>query len=226
MQNHNFTIVNTDTDSISFCKSDQSFISPEEEKYLINEINSLMPEHIKFDSEGVFQKVIVIKAKNYLLYDGNKLKIKGSALKATTKCPALKQLIKDILQAVLDDKDNFKEIYDNYAKEILDIKDMSRWCSRVTITDKMLKNTRKNEVVKRDALAGSEYREGDRCYMFYKSDNTMSLLENFNGDYNIDRLLENLYTTMEVFSPIMDMTQFPNYKLKKNKPLLEELRRK
>lgn len=226
MNNYNFKLANCDTDSIMFCKPDQTSFTKEEQEKLLQEINNLFPEKIKWEHDGIFSKVVVVKTKNYLLYDGNKLKIKGSALKASTKCPALKQLIKDILQAVLDDKDNFKEIYDNYAKEILEIKDMSRWCSRVTITDKMLKNTRKNEVVKRDALIGSEYREGDRCYMFYKSDNTMSLLENFNGDYNIDRLLENLYTTMEVFSPIMDMSQFPNYKLKKNKSLLEELRRK
>lgn len=220
---NNYILGPVDTDSISICKPDMTPFTLEEQEKILEEMNKLYGGYIKWKHDGIYPTVIVLKAKNYVLYDGKKIKIKGSALRASTKCPALKEFIKELIDYILQDKTNYQELYFKYVKEIMSIKDISRWSSRITITDKIFKNERTNETKKRQALEGSEYVEGDRCYMFYKSDDTMCLVENFNGDYHVDRLLENLYDTVQIFSPILDMSLFPNFKLKKNKVLLQEI---
>ncbi len=224
----NYLLGPVDTDSISFCKPDFSPFSKEEQDSLLKEINALLPELIQYDHDGYFPKVICLKAKNYILYDGSKVKIKGSALKATTKCPALKEFIKRIIDyMVYNDNiidNDLISLYNQYVKEIMNVKDISRWSARKTISDKVLESDRTNEAKLRTAIEGSEIVEGDRCHVYYKSDNSLSLVQNFDGDYNKDRLLQNLYDTAYTFETVLDCDKlFKNYKLKKNKKDLEEL---
>jgi hypothetical protein len=222
--NHDFKIVNADTDSISFCKADGGEFSAEEQTRLLNELNSLFPSQIHWEHDGIYSKFIVLKAKNYILYNGKKVKIKGSALRASTKEPALKEFIKEIIDAMLYDKNNYQEIYWKYAQEIMNVQDMKRWASRKTITTAVLGGKRTNEKKVLDALEGSEYVEGDRVFMFFKSDQSLSLIENFNGDYCKKTLLKKLFNTAQIFGNILDVKQiFPNLTLKRNGTLLNEM---
>jgi DNA polymerase I len=222
---HDFIICPTDTDSISFCKADQSPITKEELKSLLDELNSLSPEKILWEDDGYFEKVIALKAKNYILFDGKKIKIKGNSLKATVKAPALKELLKRFIETMvkIDDREEMiktlQYIYLEYMNEIHSgITDIKRWSVRKTLTSTMEDSDRANETKVMDAIQGSDYREGDRFYTFYRSDDTICLVENFNGDYNKDRLFKNIFDTICTFDTILPIKDlFFNYELKRNK---------
>lgn len=224
---NSFTIVNADTDSISFTRADSGPFTPDDQVAFLREVNGLFPDKIKFENDGYYKTVIVVKAKNYVLYDGTKITYKGSALKASTKEPALKEFIKNILKAIIENEtvsdDTFKFIYSTYVKEIMDVRDINRWATRKTVTDNVLNAKRTNEQKVLDAIENSEYAEGDRIYCYFKSDDSLALVENFDGDYNKDKLLEKLFKTALVFDTIIDKTIFVNYKLKKNKSVLDNI---
>lgn len=222
MKAHDFVLVNADTDSISFCKKDSSPFTQEETEELLNEVNSLFPERINFENDGVFKKVIVIKAKNYVLWDGKKMKTKGSALKATTKEPALRELIDRIINQMLNESNDYVNTYNEYVKEALLVKDMKRWASRKSITEAVLNPERTNEQKVADALEGEEFQPGDRRYFYFKSDGSLSLLENFNGDYDKYKLIEKIWKTMQIFSTVLDVSILPKYHLKTKRKLLDE----
>jgi len=225
-----FTLVNGDTDSISFCKPDFSEIISEERKELLEDLNSLYPEQINWEDDGYYSTCIVVKAKNYVMHDKNEknptkqLKYKGSAIKATTKEKALQQFIKDIIDAILNKTNNYKEIYESYVKEIIDMPDINRWASKKTITEKVLnpKQTAQEKIF--EAIQGKDYSEGDKFYFFFKSDNSLCLVEDYDGDYNVVKLLKKLYDTAIVFKSILPIEKlFIKYYIKKNQQLLQNL---
>jgi DNA polymerase elongation subunit (family B) len=219
-----FNVPNADTDSISYCKRDGEFITESEREENLKAINALYPERIRWEDDGYYPTVAILKAKNYVLFDGKKTKIKGSALKASTKPPALKEMIKEVIDSILNHKQNYVEIYNKYIKEACDVQDIKRWSSRKTISEKTLNSERTNEARIRDTLDGSEYVEGDRIWVYYKDKNTLELAEKFNGQYDVDRLLGMVYDTIYVFETVLDCDAlFKNYKLKKNKEALKEL---
>jgi len=216
-----FVLVNADTDSITVAKKEGEASTEEERNSLLKELNSLFPEKIKWEDDGYYLKIIVLKAKNYVLYDGKKIKIKGSALKATTKPQALKEFINKSIEYIVKTEkflvSDLISLYNMYVTEIKNMKDIKRWSARKTISDKTLNSERSNEAKLRDAIEGSEINEGDRCWVFYKSDDSLCLVEAFDGDYNQKRLLKNLFDTVKVFETIIDVKEhFKNYSLKKN----------
>lgn len=220
---HDFTLVNCDTDSIMICKADQSFISDDEANILINELNSLFPETIKWDDDGYFKTVAILKAKNYVMEDAKgKVKIKGAALKATSKEPALKEFINKIIDSILNDREDFKEIYETYVQEILNVKDIRRWSSKKTLSNTMLESDRTNETVIIDAIEGTEYKEGDRFFVFYDDRDKVTLVEKFTGRYSKLRLLGKLYDTAYVFDTILVTEDlFTDYSLLKHFKVLD-----
>lgn len=233
-KNHNFILGPCDTDSISFSKEDQSPFTPEEQKSILDEINSIMPEFIQYSHDGYFARVIVLMAKNYVLYDptakkGKEVTYKGSAIKAKGKAPALQAMIKQFIDVLLftpDDKhhEELLKIYNSLAKEIDNITDMKRWCSRKTISATTLSSERANETKIVDAIAGTDYVEGDRIYTYFKEDKTLGLLEHFDGKYDKVKLFKDLYTTTETFGAILPIkTLFMNYSLVKNQKKIKDL---
>jgi hypothetical protein len=114
------------------------------------------------------------------------------------------------------------QIYNDYVSEIKQIKDIKRWVSRKTLTSKIYSSPRANEKKVLDAIQGTEYTEGDRAYFFFREDGTLALVEHFDGKYDKDRLLHKLFQTSKVFETVLPTADlFLNFKLKKNKPLLE-----
>ncbi len=218
-----FKIVNADTDSISICYGDGRDFSGDADG-LLREVNGLFPSKIRFEHDGFYKKIIVVKAKNYILWDGKKLKYKGSALKASTKEPALKEFIKRVIDSMLYDKNDYTHVYNEYVKEIMQVKDIKRWVTRKTLSDKVFKAKRTNEQKVLDAIDGTEYTEGDRAYFYFREDGTLGLAEHFDGNYDKDKLLEKLFKTAKTFETVLDVkTLFPNYSLKKNKELLRSI---
>ena len=221
---HNFVIANLDTDSLMFSKPDGAAFTQEEQEKLQEELNSINDEMIRWEHDGYFPKVIIFKAKNYVLWDGKKLKKKGSGIVASTKEPALKEFIGEIIDAIINDRTNYTEIYHKYVREIKSVENMRRWVTRKTVTKSVLYPERTNEQKVADAIKDTGYVLGDRVYMFFKKDDSLCLLEKFDGDYNQDSLLSKLHSTAKIFSTVLDVKSlFPNYSLKRNQKALQEL---
>jgi hypothetical protein len=230
MKTHNFALVGGDTDGLAFKKPDQGPFTIVERMSLIHELNSLMDGLITWEDDGVFPVQVVVKTKNYVLVDETgKQKIKGSALKASMKENALKQFVKDIIYILVDTDQNLvdskvNEIYLKYAKELLTLIDISNWCSKKTITKAVLTNTRTNEKRVRDALKGRPVQEGDKIYTFFKTPTEISLMEDFDGTYDVNALLGKLYDTVCIFETVINIKAIPNLTLKRNKEILLNLR--
>lgn len=225
MSSHNFIIGPTDTDSISLTKSDMTPFSKQEVENLVKEINGISPEFMKWENDGYYETCIAVRAKNYVLWDGKKLVVKGASLKATVKSPAMKQFIMDIIWCIIKEEYNYSEIYLRYVKEIMNVTDISRFAVRKTITNKVMEAERTAAQKILTAIEDSEesYAEGDKAYVYYKKDNSLALIDKFDGDYNETRLLKNLYDTAICFETIIDKTLFVNYSLKKNQKALQEV---
>jgi DNA polymerase I len=228
-ESRRFPIVNADTDSISFCAGK---LTEEQRATFLTELNTLYPGRIRFEDDGYYSTVIVAAGKNYALFKDGKVKYKGSAIKSTQREPALQDFIKKVIGTIAESPEEqtdilhktLKKIYDKLAHEILNINDIRRWATRKTITEKVLNASRANEQKVKDAIEGTEYVEGDRAYFFFRNDTSQCLVERFDGDYDKSRLFEKLYKTAEIFDTILPVKElFPNYKLKRNKKLLESL---
>jgi DNA polymerase, archaea type len=222
-ENKAFKIVNADTDSITFCYPDYNDMSLEHRKELLVDLNNLYPERIHFEDDGYYKTIIVLMAKNYILYDGKKIKTKGSALKDAKKEIALKEFLFSVIETIINGKDNYSEIYNKYITEALNIQDIKRWCSKKTISSKVLKNERTNEAKIRDAIKDAGYSEGDKAFVYYKPDGSLGLVEKFDGVYDKEKMLEKVHKTALTFENIIDKSIFPNYKLKKNKGILNAI---
>lgn len=224
--NHQFQISNCDTDSISFCKPDGTPFSLEERKQLVKEINDISPEFMKWADDGYYQKVIILRTKNYILYDGKKITYKGSSLKDQKKETALKEFLYEIIDSIIQEKYNYVEIYHKYVKEILNLKDIKRWSSKRTISEKTFSSDRSNETKVKDAINGTEYKEGDRIWVYFDINDNLKLAENYNNDHNVIRLLKKLFETSKTFATIIPKDTFTNYSLKNKKIslLLESLK--
>lgn len=211
-KNNTYSIVNADTDSISITNG-----NPLNADKCISELNLLSGKGINWENDGYYDKVIVLKAKNYVLFS-DKTVIKGSALKATTKEKALQQYIKQVLDIIKQGNTNeLVPHYESYVTQIMNLKDISEWCSKKTVTKAVLNGTRTNETRVMEAIKDVEgIQEGDKFYVFFKTDKELCRLEDFDGIYDKKKLLGKLYNTVKIFSSVLDIKQFKNYSLIKN----------
>jgi DNA polymerase elongation subunit (family B) len=214
-----FQIVNVDTDSFSYTTGKK--LSEDEFKSHINEINALFKDGIRWEDDGYYDKVLVVKTKNYVLVEGKKIKIKGSGLKGTMKEKALQDFMNDVILLLLKKRrDHIYSLYMQYANEIKDITDMTRWAMKKTITKAVLEPQRKQEQNVFDAIKDVNYQEGDKFRMFYDTKDTLKLVDEFNGTYDHDSYFKKLHETLCIFETLIDPSLFPNFKVGRNKELL------
>ena len=147
-------------------------------------------------------------------------------MKGSTKSEALKEFTKKVIETIAyhpnEVEAKLKELYSQYVAEIMNVQNIKRWSARKTLSSTMLESDRTNELRVLEALKGSDYREGDRFYTFFRSDDTQCLAENFDGDYNKPRLLKNLFDTISIFDTVIPVKEwFINYSLKRNYKLLD-----
>lgn len=206
------------------CKQDQSPFTEEENASLLKELNSIFPTKIQWMPDGNFKKSIIFRTKNYVLWDGVKQKLKGSAVKAPAKEKAIREFVQQTIQAILDEKTNFTEIYNKYVLECLNVKDINRFATRKTLTDKTYSSERANETKIIQAIEGTEYQEGNRIWVYFTKEGTLKLVEHYNGDHDPQVLLKKLYMTSKLFDTVLPTKDlYLNYSLKKNQKLLESL---
>ena len=85
---HRCTILEADTDGI-YLSSPEYFDRPDE---LLTKVEAVLPSGIELEYDGRYVAMFCYKAKNYALYDGTKLTIRGSALRSRGIEPYLKKI--------------------------------------------------------------------------------------------------------------------------------------
>jgi DNA polymerase elongation subunit (family B) len=224
MTPHNFIIANGDTDSIAFKKPDQSAFTEDEQNALLIELNSFMPANIVWKNDKHYRRLIVFKAKNYVMDDGKKVKVKGSALKGGKKEPALKEFTREVIDLLL--KDRKEQVLFTYLRkcyEIESIKDITPWCFKVTVTKKVLDPQATFQKKILAAIGSHPVSEGDKVYLFFKEDGSLCMREDFNGEFDKKVLLGKLRDTMDVFGNVFDVELFPDLTLRRNQDLLSAI---
>jgi DNA polymerase I len=81
-------ILEADTDGM-YLSSEREFSAPET---LLEQIAPLLPPGIELECDGSYQAMFCYKAKNYALYDGRKIILRGSALRSRGIEPYLQRL--------------------------------------------------------------------------------------------------------------------------------------
>jgi DNA polymerase I len=243
-----YLITNCDTDSISY--TDNKVITNEQFEKEIEELNSLFPKQIKWTNDGMFDKFIVLAAKNYIMKVGDKIKLKGSSLVDSKKETGLRSLLKEYIDSLLTYDINYPKLVDifhKYIKEANNIQDINRWTVKKTVTKKVLTGERTNETKVMDALKGQTLQEGDKIWVYnaldgmtqayakgepvtYK-DGTPKMIENrilklpeaWTKDEDKLHYVERVYKTTEILSNLLDMKKFTKFHLVKNRDLLTNL---
>jgi len=208
----NNIVIQADTDSLIICKPDQSLWSEDEQKEFLVKLNASLPPLIRFEHDGYFNKIIIVKSKNYILYDGKKIKTKGSSIRDQKKEPALREMMDKFIDAMLFDRtDTLVDIYHSYIHEALNVKDIKRWSMKKTITESILKckgwteedilskRLRKNETDVWDAIKHlDDLQAGGKVYCYptvlsssvetkeYKNGNTKEKVTQITGLKTID----------------------------------------
>ena len=91
---HGCTILEADTDGI-YLASETHFAEPERLRSLVAQT---LPPGIELEYDGRYTAMFCYKAKNYALYDGKKLTLRGSALRSRGIEPYLKKLSRQLLR--------------------------------------------------------------------------------------------------------------------------------
>jgi DNA polymerase elongation subunit (family B) len=236
-----YLLVNCDTDSIMVCKKDQSEFTEEEKVDFLNNLNAQYPDGISWEDDGEYSRVIVNKAKNYVLKekDSGKIKFKGSSFKSSSKEVALGKLLQEICFDLIDDRDWFDTV-EKYLYEIADIKDIRRWSTKKSVTESLLQadNTNKSRVL--EALDTEQIRVGDKVHLYLNTEGMRQQVVNgeakflksgkpkmvpnriyktvdkFDGEYDVVYYIDRLFDTISILKTVIDITRVPRYNLKAN----------
>jgi hypothetical protein len=156
-----------------------------------------------------------------------RLKSKARLLRQRSKNAPSKSFINRFVDELLAGRSSsqLQETYNSYAREIVNLQDISRWSFKKTITSSVLNPARAQEQKAFDALEGQDIQMGDKHYFYFDCNDALKLQQHWAGDHNVDRLLEKLFKTVKVFETVVNVKTFHNYKLKRNKPLLLQLQK-
>jgi DNA polymerase elongation subunit (family B) len=104
-----------DTDGI-YLSSPDYFEKPED---LLAKMAGVMPKGIELEFDGRYHAMFCYKAKNYALYDGSKITLKGSALRSRGIEPFLKKLSSQLIRYLLvADSTRPEEMLEDFRKRI------------------------------------------------------------------------------------------------------------
>src|SRR5664280_392251 len=94
---HGCTLLEADTDGI-YLSSAQYFAEPEK---LLSLVATILPPGIELEFDGRYESMFCYKAKNYALYDGRRIILRGSALRSRGIEPYLRKLTERLLHHLL-----------------------------------------------------------------------------------------------------------------------------
>lgn len=241
-----YQLVNVDTDSFSY--TNEKVFTEENFHKEIEELNSLYPDKIKWEDDGYYDKLLVIKTKNYVLKKGNKIKYKGSSITDKKKEVALLEMLYKLIDSLLEERNDIEEIYKSYVKEAWNIKDINRWVTKKTITKSVLNPERTNEQKVKDAITEEFVNEGDKVWLYSAIDGEVQKMEKrqpviykktglpkmvpnkvlkfpeqWNGDEDKLHYVKRVYNTVMILSNIIDTSKIIKYFNKTNQKLLDKL---
>jgi len=221
---NNFNLINCDSDGACFGKNNER-VDINEVKELIAEFNKTIPEGIEVEFESFMPALVVAKSKNYaMLRDDGKITIKGSAFKSSSKEFALKEMCELMLHSMLGlIEDKPTEIYKRYVTEAVNIVDINRWTSKTTYTEPVVKAGRLQEKKKKLAAQGLNLSIGDKYFTYIKEDEWLGNVDDFDGSYSVEKYVKKVHNAVKPLAKVMDIKKFPNYALKGNRKLLQEL---
>ncbi len=109
------TVLEADTDGI-YVSAEKDFDQPEA---LLSRVAAGLPEGIDLEYDGSYAAMLCYKAKNYALYDGHHVSIRGSALRSRGIEPYLKKLTDRLIYGLLGaTEQSYTELLDVYRKSI------------------------------------------------------------------------------------------------------------
>lgn len=224
------SLVNVDTDAFGFTLN--KYLPDEEYREYLTECNKLFPDGIRWEPDTLVKeqlqigRILVNKAKNYVLeaYGGKdkngtpkvtnnwkKRKIKGSGLLGTGKESLLKELMRDIIDSVMrKKKENVFSLYYNCAKATRNI-DIKEWAKRVSVSESVLTQSSPASKNIYEAIKDQNLQLGNKYNLYFKEDGSLEMVENYNNDHSRQKLLDKVYSTMEVFNEVLDMDYYPNF---------------
>src|SRR5688500_11925199 len=113
---HGCTILEADTDGI-YLSSEHYYEKPEE---LLALVETILPEGIELEYDGRYKAMWCYKAKNYALYDGDKITLRGSALRSRGIEPYLKKLSDQLISFLLGaSTDSPLQLLEGYRAQLL-----------------------------------------------------------------------------------------------------------
>jgi DNA polymerase elongation subunit (family B) len=110
-------VLEADTDGI-YLSSEEDFAQPEK---LLAKVAPTLPLGIELEYDGRYEAMFCYKAKNYALYDGRKIIIRGSALRSRGIEPYLKKLSDQLIRFLLGaSPDSPLPLMEDYRRRIAD----------------------------------------------------------------------------------------------------------
>src|SRR5688500_66543 len=113
---HGCTILEADTDGI-YLSSEKYFDEPEA---LLALVAPILPAGIELEYDGRYAAMFCYKAKNYALYDGRKITLRGSALRSRGTEPYLKKLTDHLIHFLVGaSSDSPLVLAEDYRKKLV-----------------------------------------------------------------------------------------------------------
>jgi DNA polymerase, archaea type len=113
---HGCTILEADTDGI-YLSSDQYFDQPDA---LLALVAPILPPGIELEYDGRYAAMFCYKAKNYALFDGTKITLRGSALRSRGTEPYLKKLTDQLIHFLVGaSTESPLVMLDDYRKKLV-----------------------------------------------------------------------------------------------------------
>jgi DNA polymerase, archaea type len=113
---HGCTILEADTDGI-YLSSEKYFENPDA---LLALVAPILPPGIELEYDGRYTAMFCYKAKNYALYDGKKITLRGSALRSRGIEPYLKKLSDQLIKYLLGaSPESPMVIFEDYRKKLV-----------------------------------------------------------------------------------------------------------
>ena len=114
---HGCTILEADTDGI-YLSSEKYFSNPDE---LLILVAGILPTGIELEYDGRYDAMFCYKAKNYALYDGKKITLRGSALRSRGMEPFLKKLSDRLIHFLVGaEAESPLVLVDNYRRRLVE----------------------------------------------------------------------------------------------------------
>lgn len=193
--------IEVDTDGVYF-QPPASAETEEQEKEIIREVSSRLPEGIHLVHDGRWKAMISLKIKNYVLLDyrGRK-KMIGAALRSRADEPFGRRFLEQAVDLIFKRRHwEIRDLYIGLMKRI-DRGELKpeEFCRRERITQKRLEG----KSLKRAQGALGNYRTGDFVKLYRRRDGTLGLLEDFNNDEDREYLKDKLYRFASRLKPVL-----------------------